>query len=125
MVKVEKRQIFVVEDDEAVRASTRTLLEAEGFLVSDFASAEAFLQATDGRDADCIVLDHNLSGMSGLDLIALLRGKNIVISAIIVTGNGTPLQARAAEAGIFAVLNKPLMAEALLEKLKRLFPDGA
>ena len=86
MIRVKKRQIFVVEDDEAVRASTRALLEAQGFLVRDFVNAEAFLLATDGRDGDCIVLDHNLLGMSGLDLIALLRARGVTTPAIIVSG---------------------------------------
>ena len=96
MVKVKKRQIFVVEDDEAVRASTKALLEAQGFLVRDFVDAEAFLQATEGRDGDCIVLDHNLLGMSGLDLIALLRARGVTTPAIIVSGQGKPLLDRAA-----------------------------
>ena len=123
MGKVEKRQIFVVEDDDAVRASTRTLLEAEGFLVRDFADAEAFLQATDGRDADCIVLDHDLSGMSGLDLIVLLRARGVATPAVIVTGGGKLLMERTVKKGIHAVLRKPLVAEALLTWLKQLFPE--
>jgi FixJ family two-component response regulator len=41
VIRVKKRQIFVVEDDEAVRASTRALLEAQGFLVRDFVDAMA------------------------------------------------------------------------------------
>ena len=73
MVVAGKHRIYVVEDDEAVRASTRTLLEARGFLVRDFADAESFLAVTDGSDADCIVLDHNLTGMSGLDLIRFVE----------------------------------------------------
>lgn len=121
--KIEKRQIFVVEDDEAVRASTRTLLEAEGFSVRDFADAEAFLQATDGRDANCIILDHTLSGMAGLDLIALLRAQGVKTPVIIVSGNSRKLAERAAREGVHIVLQKPLAAEALLEWLERLFPD--
>jgi FixJ family two-component response regulator len=123
--KVQKRQIFVVENDEAVRASIRTLLEAERFLVRDFPNAEAFLDAWDGHCGDCIVLGHRLSGMSGLDLVTLLRSKGLTISAIMVAGNGAPLQQRAANAGILAVLSMPLIAEALLGWLEQLFPDGA
>jgi FixJ family two-component response regulator len=123
MVRVKKRQIFVVEDDEAVRASTRALLEAQGFLVRDFADAEAFLQATDGRDGDCIVLDHSLVGMSGLDLIALLRARGVTTPAIIVSGHGKPLLDRAAREGVHAVLRKPLAADALLSWLEQIFPD--
>jgi two-component system response regulator FixJ len=123
VIRVKKRQIFVVEDDEAVRASTRALLEAQGFLVRDFIDAEAFLQATDGRDGDCIVLDHNLLGMSGLDLIALLRVRGVTTPAIIVSGQGKPVLDRAAKEGVHAVLRKPLAAEALLCWLEQIFSD--
>lgn len=121
MVNDGQRKILVVEDDEAVRASTCTLLEAQGFLVRDFCDAESFLAATDGSDADCIVLDHNLAGMSGLDLIATLRARGITTPAVIVSGNGKPLVARAAKAGVHAVLRKPIAADALLSWLEQIF----
>ncbi|HEX4105138.1 MAG TPA: response regulator [Rhizomicrobium sp.] len=123
MGRVKKRRIFVVEDDEAVRASTRALLEAQGFLVRDFSDAEAFLEVTDGRDADCIVLDHNLSGMSGLDLIALLRARGVTTPAIIVSGHGGALLERAAKEDVHAVLRKPLAADALLNWLEQIFSE--
>jgi FixJ family two-component response regulator len=123
VVNVEKRQIFVVEDDEAVRASTRALLEAQGYLVRDFADAETLLQVSDGRDADCIVLDHQLSGMSGLDLIARLRASGITTPAIIISGDARPILGRAVEEGVHAVLRKPLAADALLSWLAEIFSE--
>jgi FixJ family two-component response regulator len=117
----EQRQIFVVEDDEAVRASTRTLLEAQGYRVREFADAESFLAATEGRDADCIVLDHNLAGLSGLDLIEMLRSRGVTTPVIVVSGNGRQLQARAAKSNVVAFLRKPLAADDLLDWLERLF----
>lgn len=92
-------------------------------MVRDFVDAEAFLQATDGRDGDCIVLDHNLLGMSGLDLIALLRARGVTTPAIIVSGQGKPLLDRAAKEGVHAVLRKPLAADALLSWLQQIFSD--
>ena len=124
MVAVGKRKIFVIEDDEAVRSSTRTLLEARGFLVHDFADAESFLAATDGRDADCIVLDHSLTGMSGLDLIGLLRSQGVETPVVMVSGNGKSLLARAAREGVHAVLRKPLAADALLNWLDQIISTG-
>lgn len=124
MVVAEKRRIFVIEDDEAVRASTRALLEARGFLVRDFADAESFLAVTDGSDADCIVLDHNLTGMSGLDLIGLLRSQGVETPVVMVSGNGKPLLARAAREGVHAVLRKPLAADALLNWLDQICSGG-
>ena len=124
MVNGEKRQIFVVEDDEAVRGSTRALLEAQGFGVREFADAEAFLDAIADRcDADCIVLDHNLAGLSGLDLMVMLRAKGVTPPAIMISGTSGPLHDRAAKAGVRAVLRKPLAADALLSWLAAIFPE--
>jgi FixJ family two-component response regulator len=118
-----RRQIFVVEDDDAVRASTKTLLEAQGFLVREFADAETFLDATHGCSADCIVLDLNLPGMSGWDAIAALRARGVATPVIIVSGKAGMLADRAAEPGVQAVLRKPLAAEALLNWLEKIFSD--
>ncbi len=69
--------IFVIEDDDGVRNSTCTLLEALGYTARPFASAEALLADADGPMPDCLVLDYNLPGMSGMDLIELLRGRDM------------------------------------------------
>jgi FixJ family two-component response regulator len=116
-----QRLILIVEDDEAVRVSTRLLLEAQGYLVRDFADAETFLNATDGRDADCILLDHNLVGLSGLDLIAILRSRGVQTPAVLVSADGKAIVARAAQEGVHAVLRKPLAADALLNWLEQIF----
>ena len=57
--------VFVVEDDDEVRISTRTLLEALGYAVREFASGEELIACGDAATAGCIVLDYNLPGMSG------------------------------------------------------------
>ena len=116
------RLVFVIEDDEAVLASTRTLLEASGFVVRTFANAEELLAAGTAKEAGCIVLDHHLSGITGIELIETLRDEGLRTPAIIVTSNGTQLGVQAAKAGITAVLRKPLSGEDLEEWLNRILP---
>ena len=116
-----KHLVFVVEDDEEVRVSTRALLEASGYAVREFASGEDVIAAGDAGTAGCIVLDQNLSGMSGLDLIRQLRTQGVLAPAIMVSGNGRQLIAAANRAGIAAVLRKPLSAEALEQWLEQIF----
>ena len=116
------RLVFVIEDDEAVLASTRTLLEASGFVVRTFANAEELLAAGTAKEAACIVLDHHLSGITGIELIETLRDEGLRTPAIIVTSNGTQLGVQAAKAGITAVLRKPLSGEDLEEWLNRILP---
>ena len=121
MSDAQKHLVFVVEDDEEVRISTRALLEAWGYAVREFASGEEVIAASDTGTAGCIVLDHNLSGMTGLELIRRLRADGVQTPAIMVSGNGKQLVAAATQAGIAAVLRKPLSAEALEQWLEQIF----
>jgi two-component system response regulator FixJ len=120
-VNVEQRLIFIVEDDDAVRASMRVLLEASGYTVRDFASSEQLLGVGNIGDADCIVMDHNLPGMSGIELIESLRAQGDRTPAIMVSAIGRQLIQRATKAGVAAVLRKPMAADALIQWLEQIF----
>ncbi len=65
--------------------------------------------------------DYQLPGISGLDLLEVLRARAVTAPAIIVSANGFRLQSRAVELGIVAVLRKPLAADALSQWLEQLF----
>lgn len=114
------RLVFVIDDDDAVRASTQALLEASGFRVRTFANAEEFLAAGKPGEAGCIVLDQQLSGISGIELIEGLRAQGLRTPAIMVTSDGTQLGVRAASAGVTAVLRKPIAGDALEDWLNRI-----
>ena len=114
------RPVFVIDDDEGVRASARALLEACGFLVRTFANGEELLAAGIAKDAGCIVLDQELSGISGLELLEALRAQGLHMPAIMVTSNGTQFGGRAASAGVSVVLRKPLTGDALEDWVGRI-----
>jgi len=119
-VSVEQsRLVCVVEDDAEVRASARLLLESTGYRVADFANAEAFLRATDGRDAACLVFDLHMGGMTGLELLESLRSAGVQTPAIIVTASGDDLEERCARAGTLALLRKPPSASDMLGWIAR------
>ena len=115
--------ICVIEDDEAVRNSTGVLLEALGYRFTGFDSAESFLAAGDVA-ADCLILDHRLQAISGMDLLELLRARGVKTPAIIVSDASNHLAARAARAGVVAMLRKPLAADALGQWLEEIFKDS-
>ena len=58
--------VFVVDDDESVRASLKLLIESSGYDVITFKSAEDFLGSGIGESPRCLILDIHLPGMSGL-----------------------------------------------------------
>jgi CheY-like chemotaxis protein len=99
--------VAVVDDDDAVRYSLRFLIELIGHEVEVFASAAEFLRA-ELQSVACVILDHHMPGMTGLQLVEHLRGAGVPIPIMLVTSAPSPaISARAAELGISEVLLKP------------------
>src|SRR6185312_17531800 len=84
----EDMMVFVVDDDEAVRDSLKLLLESYGMNVEDYASVEAFADGYRPHGRDCLILDQNLPGMSGLDFLASAQGSGLGLPVILMTGQG-------------------------------------
>ena len=121
IVSAEKaRRICVVEDDDAVRASARLLLEAFGYVVRDYASAEALLADAAATDsACCFLLDFHLGGMTGLELLERLRARGVQTPAIILTANASHLNERYRRAKVLTVLRKPAPVAYLLAWIEK------
>lgn len=114
--------VAIVDDDDAVRHSLRFLLESVGYKVRTFATAAEFLQA-ELQAMACLILDHHMPEMTGLELAERLRADGVGMPIMLITGLPlSSLVARAAELGIDKVLAKPLAeAEviAFIEAAKR------
>jgi two-component system response regulator FixJ len=111
--------VFVVDDDEPVRSSLKILLELRGFAVEEFASIAAFLNRYRHPRRGCLILDHDLPVMTGINFLESAAGKNLSIPVIFITGDSDPhLERRALEAGAAAFLEKPIPVELLLSKVK-------
>ena len=107
------RQVFVIENDAAVRDSMRCLFGALGYAVTVFASAEEFLAVGDNVRTDCLVVDFHLSGRTGLELLEGERARGSNTPAILMTANMKLGQAQIERAAILAVLQKPVSVDAL------------
>lgn len=108
--------IGIVDDDPAVRDSIHLLLEAHGFGVSEYASATDYLE---NAKSDCLLLiDLSMEGVSGLDLIDLLRRGEIRTPVILLADIAEPhLSSRIAALRDCARLYKPVTADRLLSTI--------
>jgi FixJ family two-component response regulator len=113
------RVICVVDDDESLRRSLANFLRSVGFRVETFASAEDFLRSARRESAGCLVLDLQMTGMSGLDLLRHLAAANARVAAVILTAHGDQeMRRRCLEAGAVAFLDKPFHGDALLDAVQ-------
>ena len=99
---------YVVDDDEAIRALWRWLMESNGIAVHTFASAAAFIETYRRGAPGCLVLDVRLPGMSGPELQDYLRREAIGIPIVFVSAHGdVPTAVNALKGGAVDFIQKP------------------
>jgi FixJ family two-component response regulator len=105
---IERSLIAVVDDDESVRESLPDLLREFGFAARAFASAEAFLDSGCANEAQCLILDIAMPGMSGQDLQQELKRRRHTVPIVFITAHGDDaLRPRVLEQGAIECLFKP------------------
>ena len=110
--------IAIVDDEESVRKSLRRLLVASQLDATVYASGQEFLDSLGGRQPDCLVLDLQMPGLTGLEVQRALSGARVRFPTIIITAHDEPeTRARCLAAGVVAYLCKPLHDELLLDAI--------
>jgi two-component system response regulator FixJ len=109
------RFVAIVDDDTAVRNSLKFLMETSGYEVMAYTSGTAFLADRTEQPA-CLIVDYNMPGMTGLEVVERLRRDGSAVPVLLMTGFAPPsLLERAEELGVETVLEKPLEMEPLLK----------
>jgi FixJ family two-component response regulator len=110
--------VYVVDDDDLVRASIQGMLKSVGLRSETFATAQAFISSKRPDAPSCLVLDVRLPGISGLDFQRELVDAGIRIPIIFVTGHGDiPMTVRAMKSGAVEFLTKPFRDQDLLDAI--------
>jgi FixJ family two-component response regulator len=110
--------VGIVDDDESVRNSISSLLRSAGYRTLMFECAEAFLESERIGDADGLVLDVKMPGLSGIELQRRLREMDCSVPIIFVTAHADDaLRELALAQGARAFFAKPFNDEALLSAL--------
>jgi two-component system response regulator FixJ len=107
--------VYVVDDDSRLRDSISGLLSTLGVSVTALATAEELLDSIDRKSPTCVVLDVRLPGMSGLELMQLLKVGPCQPVVVMITGHGdVPMAVAAMRAGAFHFIEKPFDPESFL-----------
>jgi FixJ family two-component response regulator len=108
--------VVVVDDDDGLRAAMLRVLDAAGLEARGYANAEELLAERASQSATCLVVDLDLPGMSGLDLVDLLRHRGVTAPALVISAHPEPrVRAAAGRHGIERVLAKPFLGHTLVQ----------
>ena len=110
--------VAVVDDEELVRRALTRLLRSAGMAVRAFGSGQEFLAGRRAEPLDCLVLDLNMPGLTGLEVQRCLQQFGERLPTIIITAQDDPtIRAQCLAAGASACLCKPLDRQTLLDAI--------
>ncbi|MCY4003811.1 MAG: response regulator [Rhodospirillales bacterium] len=120
MTAVSGELVFIVEDDDAVRASLAALLETAKYRIVVFETGTAFLDFPQPEAGACVVLDVKMPGVDGLEVQRRLNEHSVNLPVVIVTGHGdVSMAVRAMQAGAVDFIEKPIKRVRLLTAVAR------
>jgi len=111
-------EIFVVDDDPAVRDTLSMVLSAGGYEVICFADGAALLAVARSRTPACILLDVHIPGKSGLDILRELHGEDYPAPIFMISGQGDiPMAVNAIKYGALDFIEKPFRGSEIVTRL--------
>jgi len=117
-----ERCVHIVDDEVRVREALTVLLSTAGIESRSYGSAEEYLDSAQLTEPACVLVDNQLPGMSGIELLKRIVEATPNSSVIMITGFGdVPTAVLAMKAGAFHFVQKPIDAEALLATVEEAF----
>ena len=107
-------KILIVDDEAFIRENLERILAEDGYRPISTASPEEAIQIVGEEEISLVLLDLNLGGSSGLDVLRTMREVDPEILVIIITGYGTVESAvEALKIGAYDYIKKPFKADAI------------
>lgn len=112
--------VHIVDDDAPFRTAVRRVLDASGYRVALYDSAEQLLANLPAGEAGCILLDVRMPGLSGPQLQERLAELGNRVPIVFLTGHGDiPMSVQAIKAGAEDFLTKPVARQKLVAAVER------
>ncbi|QCK86687.1 response regulator transcription factor [Phreatobacter aquaticus] len=119
-------EIYVVDDDPAVRDALSVVFSIEGFGVTGFADGQAFVTAARGQTPACIILDVHMPDRSGLDILKELNADSYPAPIFIISGQGDiPMAVDAIKHGALDFIEKPFDADTVVSRVREAIASTA
>lgn len=117
--------LYIVDDDEAVRASLfRLVARQPDYVVSNFVSGDAFLAAIEKLEPGVVLLDFHMQGSNGIAVLNAIRARSQRFVVIMLTAHGAVQRSvDAMKAGAFDFIEKPYDPAALMMCLDLAFAE--
>jgi len=113
-------RILFVEDDEAIRETTRVALEDEDYIVDEATTGEEALRALERQPVDCVLLDLMLPDLSGFEVCRSLRQRSTVPIIMVTARSDTFDVVAGLEAGADDYVTKPFQPKELTARVRAL-----
>lgn len=116
------RAVYITDDEIGVRLSVTNALEDMGYAAWSFASGADLLGALDGIEPGCLLLDVQMPGMAGIEVLERLNARQCHWPVIVMTAHGdVPMAVQAMKLGALEFIEKPFSTDILRPALKRCF----
>ena len=126
MMSADTPTVFIVDDDDRMRAAMQRLLKTVGLHSESFATPLDFLRQKLPDVPSCLVLDVRLPGMSGLEVQSKLNEAGIQIPIIFITSHGDiPMTVKAMKSGALEFLTKPFRDQDLIDAIQQALKRSA
>jgi len=115
----QRPSVMIVDDDAEMRALLRDVLGRDDFHVREHSSGDGLVPLLEGWTPDAIVLDKEVTGANGLDLLSYIRRRLPSTPVVFVTAfGGSEVEAEALRLGATCYMDKPFRVARLLEVLR-------
>src|ERR1700733_16068442 len=112
--------VHVVDNDLGILSSIHDIFTSAQIPVRTYNSAEEFIKQPYPSAAPCLILDLRMPGMSGLELIELLRARNIHMPIIVLSSHGDiPAVVQSMKLGVAEFMEKPAEPNLLIATARR------
>ena len=123
---MEKRHVYVVDDDAAVRRMLKTALDQAGLNVRTFEDGLSFLEALDTCTPGVVLLDLRMPNMGGLEVLRFMDGRARDFPVLIVSSHGdVSIAVKAVRSGALDFIEKPVSMSSLLGKIEDAYSQGS